>query len=45
MLRKLGATSVINYNEDLNWGWTARGLTANNRGVDIVIDVGYPSAL
>jgi NADPH:quinone reductase-like Zn-dependent oxidoreductase len=44
MLKKLGATHVINYSEDLNWGETARGLTVNNTGVDVVVDVRSPFA-
>jgi NADPH:quinone reductase-like Zn-dependent oxidoreductase len=31
---------VINYNEDKQWGKTAKGLTYNGQGVDHIIEVG-----
>ncbi|KAI0517807.1 hypothetical protein F5B22DRAFT_101093 [Xylaria bambusicola] len=39
IVKKLGADHVLNYNEDKNWGSTARKLT-NGVGVDLVIEVG-----
>lgn len=43
-LKALGADHVINYRKDLNWGETARALTAG-RGVDHIIEVGGPATL
>ncbi|TLS24548.1 hypothetical protein PpBr36_08887 [Pyricularia pennisetigena] len=40
LLKKLGADHVINYNEDKNWGETARKLTKGGEGVDNIIEVG-----
>ncbi|KAJ4395250.1 hypothetical protein N0V85_006615 [Neurospora sp. IMI 360204] len=45
MLKKLGADYVINYNEDKNWGETARALTPNNQGIDHIIEVGGAGTL
>lgn len=39
-LKKLGADHVINYKTDPNWGETARRLTADNAGVDHIVEVG-----
>ncbi|CAJ2509457.1 Uu.00g144830.m01.CDS01 [Anthostomella pinea] len=39
-LKKLGADHVLNYNEDKDWGQTAKGLTPDGAGVDHVIEVG-----
>jgi NADPH:quinone reductase-like Zn-dependent oxidoreductase len=36
----LGATHVINYREEGNWGDAAKALSPDGRGVDFVIDVG-----
>lgn len=44
-LRSLGAHHVINYRADLAWGETAKSLTHNGKGVDIVVDVGGLSTL
>ncbi|KAI1504023.1 putative zinc-containing alcohol dehydrogenase [Biscogniauxia marginata] len=44
-LKKLGADHVINYNEDANWGTTARNLTPGGAGVDHVIEVGGAGTL
>ncbi|KAK4442702.1 hypothetical protein QBC34DRAFT_224586 [Podospora aff. communis PSN243] len=44
-LKKLGADHVINYREDHNWGETARKLTADEAGVDHVIEVGGEGTL
>lgn len=44
-LRSLGAHHVINYREDVNWGETAKALTPNARGVDVVVDVGGSATL
>ncbi len=43
-MKKLGADHVLNYNEDENWGETARKLTGGV-GVDIVIEVGGAGTL
>jgi len=40
MLKALGVQHVINYNEDHNWGQTAKKLTHRNEGVDFVVEVG-----
>ncbi|KAH8702021.1 hypothetical protein BGW36DRAFT_289278 [Talaromyces proteolyticus] len=39
-LKRLGATHILNYRDDPRWGETAKSLTANNIGVDIVIQIG-----
>ncbi|KAI1358186.1 hypothetical protein F5Y08DRAFT_322451 [Xylaria arbuscula] len=39
IVKKLGADHVLNYNDDQNWGETARQLTGG-AGVDLVIEVG-----
>lgn len=44
-LRSLGAHHVINYREDANWGETAKALTPDARGVDVVVDVGGSATL
>ncbi|OQD90841.1 hypothetical protein PENANT_c001G02154 [Penicillium antarcticum] len=44
-LKSLGTHHVINYRTDLAWGETAKRLTPNGRGVDIVVDVGGLSTL
>ncbi|KAI3339269.1 hypothetical protein F4824DRAFT_456640 [Ustulina deusta] len=44
IVKKLGADHVLNYNEDENWGETARKLTGGV-GVDIVIEVGGAGTL
>jgi NADPH:quinone reductase-like Zn-dependent oxidoreductase len=44
-LRKLGATYVVNYKADMNWGETAKSLTPDSRGFDQVIDVGGNTTL
>jgi NADPH:quinone reductase-like Zn-dependent oxidoreductase len=38
LLRKLGASHVINYKEDANWGHTAQGFV--RAGVDLVVEIG-----
>ena len=38
-MKGLGAHHVINYKKDINWGKTAKSLTADGAGVDYVIDV------
>ncbi|KAL4972234.1 chaperonin 10-like protein [Aspergillus desertorum] len=40
-----GAHHVVNYKTTPNWGEVAKTLTPNNRGVDIVVDVGGPSTV
>lgn len=40
VLRRLGADHVLNYNEDVNWGATARSLTEGQAGVDHIVEVG-----
>jgi NADPH:quinone reductase-like Zn-dependent oxidoreductase len=44
-LRKLGATHVINYRQDRDWGKTAKSLTLDGEGVDFVIEVGGTTTL
>lgn len=39
LLNSLGATHLVNYRSDVEWGKTARKLT-NGRGVDLVVEVG-----
>lgn len=39
-LSALGAHHVINYKTDPNWGETAKRLTPERKGVDVVVDVG-----
>ncbi|KAH8700788.1 alcohol dehydrogenase [Talaromyces proteolyticus] len=45
LLKSLGVKHVINYNEDKNWGETAKRLTPNGVGVDHVVDVGGANTL
>lgn len=45
LLRKLGADHVINYKTDLNWGQTAKSLSAHQLGVDHILEVGGPKTL
>lgn len=45
MLKSLGADHIINYNEDEQWGQTARKFTHNGEGFDHVIDVGGTDTL
>lgn len=44
-LKLLGAHHVINYRTDSSWGETAKSLTPNGKGFDIVVDVGGLSTL
>jgi NADPH:quinone reductase-like Zn-dependent oxidoreductase len=44
-LRELGATHVINYKTDPNWGKTAKSLTPGQVGVDHILEVGGPGTL
>ncbi|KAL4756219.1 zinc-dependent alcohol dehydrogenase family protein [Aspergillus foveolatus] len=44
-LSSLGAHHVINYKTTPNWGEVAKSLTPNNRGVDIVVDIGGHSTV
>ncbi|KAH7125022.1 hypothetical protein B0J13DRAFT_647173 [Dactylonectria estremocensis] len=44
-LRGLGADFVINYKENPEWGQLARGMTPNDEGVSLVVEVGGPSTL
>jgi NADPH:quinone reductase-like Zn-dependent oxidoreductase len=44
-LKKVGATHVINYKSDKNWGETAKSLSANKLGVDHVVEVGGPGTM
>jgi NADPH:quinone reductase-like Zn-dependent oxidoreductase len=44
-LRELGAKHVINYRQTPDWGITAKYLTPNKQGVDIVVDVGGDNTL
>lgn len=43
-LRALGASEVVNYAEDLQWGKSVRALTGG-RGVDRVVEVGGPGTI
>lgn len=43
-LKEMGASHVINYKTEKNWGERARELTGG-RGVDIVVEVGGPGSL
>ncbi|KAL7933102.1 hypothetical protein V8C35DRAFT_322526 [Trichoderma chlorosporum] len=40
LLKDLGARHVLNYSMDKNWGETAKSLTRDGAGVDIVVEVG-----
>lgn len=44
-LRELGASHVLNYRADPDWGKTARALTPDGRGFDHVVDVGGQATL
>ena len=44
-LKTLGASNVINYREDANWGQTAKQLTAGGEGVDFVVEIGGATTL
>lgn len=39
-LASLGARHVLNYKTDPTWGETAKSLTPDGKGVDVVVDVG-----
>jgi len=43
-LRAMGASHLLNYREDRDWGRTARALTGG-RGVDLVVEVGGAGTL
>lgn len=43
--KELGASEVINYKKDREWGKTARGFTVGARGVDHVVEVGGGATL
>lgn len=45
MLKSLGVDHIVNYNEDQQWGRTARTFTPNGEGFDHVIDVGGSDTL
>ncbi|KAH8894657.1 alcohol dehydrogenase [Thozetella sp. PMI_491] len=44
-LKELGVKRVLNYHEDPTWGETARKLTPDGEGVDLVVDVGGAGTL
>lgn len=44
-LKSLGAHHVLNYREDPNWGETAKDITPDGQGVQVVVDVGGLSTL
>lgn len=44
-LKKVGATHVINYKTDKNWGETAKKLSTGELGVDHVVEVGGPGTM
>lgn len=39
VLKGLGAKHVLNYSQDKNWGETAKSLTRDGTGVDIIVEV------
>ena len=45
VLKNLGATHVLNYKTDPNWGATAKKLSPRGEGVDFVIEVGGPQTM
>ncbi|KAL7949283.1 hypothetical protein V8C42DRAFT_361854 [Trichoderma barbatum] len=45
LLKSLGATHVLNYSQDKSWGETAKSLTRDGAGVDIVVEVGGASSV
>lgn len=44
-VKNLGASHVINYRTDEQWGQTAKGLSIDGRGVDYVIEIGGPNTM
>ncbi|KAL8913842.1 MAG: hypothetical protein Q9171_001446 [Xanthocarpia ochracea] len=44
-LRQLGADTVINYKDDLNWGETAKKASPHGLGVDHILEVGGPKTM
>ncbi|KAF2488648.1 hypothetical protein BU16DRAFT_600916 [Lophium mytilinum] len=44
-LKEVGVDEVLNYREDERWGETARKLTKDGEGVDLVVDVGGAGTL
>ncbi|KAJ9605683.1 hypothetical protein H2200_009532 [Cladophialophora chaetospira] len=40
ILKRLGADHIINYNEDKEWGLTARRVTTGQAGFDQIVEVG-----
>ena len=45
LLKELGADHIINYKSDPEWGASAKKLTANEAGVDHIIEVGGPRSM
>ncbi|KAL6860803.1 hypothetical protein J3F83DRAFT_747593 [Trichoderma novae-zelandiae] len=45
VLKRLGAKYVLNYTEDKNWGETAKNLTGDGAGVDVIVEVGGAASL
>ncbi|KAE8409807.1 hypothetical protein BDV37DRAFT_267473 [Aspergillus pseudonomiae] len=45
ILKQLGADHVLNYRSNPNWGELARQLTADQQGVDYIIDIGGTDTL
>lgn len=45
LLKRLGADHIINYKMDPNWGQTAKNISANGEGVDILLDIGGGNTL
>lgn len=45
LLRKLGATTVINYKTTPNWGEVAKSASPDQAGVDHIIEVGGPGTI
>lgn len=45
LLKKLGATHVLNYRDEPNWGEKAKQLSPDGLGVDHVVEIGGPSTM
>lgn len=41
----MGASHILNYRSDPTWGETAKSLSPNKRGLDLIIDVGGDNTL
>ncbi|KAH8669455.1 hypothetical protein BGZ60DRAFT_538167 [Tricladium varicosporioides] len=45
LLKGLGADHIINYKKNQNWGQTAKDISVNGEGVDILLDIGGGNTL